>query len=94
VHATHSLQATVRIAFRRTRINVGRVSPDAGRERVLLLREKSRHCWWMVKLSRRRLQSLSAGVAARAEHHVTYYLGPFVRDPDGNNAEAVCHAPG
>jgi catechol 2,3-dioxygenase-like lactoylglutathione lyase family enzyme len=25
------------------------------------------------------------------EYHVTYY-GTFVRDPDGNNVEAVCHA--
>ena len=26
------------------------------------------------------------------EYHVTYF-GAFVRDPDGNNVEAVCHAP-
>ncbi len=26
------------------------------------------------------------------EYHPTYY-GAFVRDPDGNNIEAVCHAP-
>jgi catechol 2,3-dioxygenase-like lactoylglutathione lyase family enzyme len=26
------------------------------------------------------------------EYHATYY-GAFVRDPDGNNVEAVCHAP-
>jgi catechol 2,3-dioxygenase-like lactoylglutathione lyase family enzyme len=26
------------------------------------------------------------------EYHVNYY-GAFVRDPDGNNVEAVCHAP-
>jgi catechol 2,3-dioxygenase-like lactoylglutathione lyase family enzyme len=26
------------------------------------------------------------------EYHRTYY-GAFVRDPDGNNVEAVCHAP-
>ena len=26
------------------------------------------------------------------EYHSTYY-GAFVRDPDGNNVEAVCHAP-
>ena len=26
------------------------------------------------------------------EYHASYY-GAFVRDPDGNNAEAVCHAP-
>jgi catechol 2,3-dioxygenase-like lactoylglutathione lyase family enzyme len=27
------------------------------------------------------------------EYHETYY-GAFVRDPDGHNIEAVCHAPG
>lgn len=27
------------------------------------------------------------------EYHADYY-GAFVRDPDGNNVEAVCHAPG
>jgi hypothetical protein len=26
------------------------------------------------------------------EYHSGYY-GAFVRDPDGNNVEAVCHAP-
>ncbi|WP_028478966.1 VOC family protein [Nocardia sp. CNY236] len=26
------------------------------------------------------------------EYHATYY-GAFVRDPDGNNVEAVCHHP-
>jgi catechol 2,3-dioxygenase-like lactoylglutathione lyase family enzyme len=26
------------------------------------------------------------------EYHTTYF-GAFVRDPDGNNVEAVCHAP-
>jgi catechol 2,3-dioxygenase-like lactoylglutathione lyase family enzyme len=26
------------------------------------------------------------------EYHPDYY-GAFVRDPDGNNIEAVCHAP-
>jgi catechol 2,3-dioxygenase-like lactoylglutathione lyase family enzyme len=26
------------------------------------------------------------------EYHATYY-GGFVRDPDGNNVEAVCHRP-
>jgi catechol 2,3-dioxygenase-like lactoylglutathione lyase family enzyme len=26
------------------------------------------------------------------EYHATYY-GAFVRDPDGNNVEAVCHTP-
>lgn len=28
-----------------------------------------------------------------SEYHPNYY-GAFVRDPDGNNVEAVCHAPG
>ena len=28
----------------------------------------------------------------RPEYHPNYY-GAFVRDPDGNNVEAVCHAP-
>jgi catechol 2,3-dioxygenase-like lactoylglutathione lyase family enzyme len=27
------------------------------------------------------------------EYHPSYY-GAFVRDPDGNNVEAVCHLPG
>jgi hypothetical protein len=26
------------------------------------------------------------------EYHPNYY-GGFVRDPDGNNVEAVCHSP-
>ena len=26
------------------------------------------------------------------DYHPDYY-GAFVRDPDGNNVEAVCHAP-
>jgi catechol 2,3-dioxygenase-like lactoylglutathione lyase family enzyme len=26
------------------------------------------------------------------EYHANYY-GGFVRDPDGNNVEAVCHSP-
>jgi hypothetical protein len=26
------------------------------------------------------------------EYHAGYY-GAFVRDPDGNNVEAVCHTP-
>jgi catechol 2,3-dioxygenase-like lactoylglutathione lyase family enzyme len=29
----------------------------------------------------------------RPEYHHHYY-GAFVRDPDGNNVEAVCHTPG
>jgi catechol 2,3-dioxygenase-like lactoylglutathione lyase family enzyme len=29
----------------------------------------------------------------RAHYHPNYY-GAFVLDPDGNNVEAVCHAPG
>jgi catechol 2,3-dioxygenase-like lactoylglutathione lyase family enzyme len=28
----------------------------------------------------------------RPHYHVNYY-GAFVLDPDGNNIEAVCHAP-
>ena len=28
----------------------------------------------------------------RPEYHAAYY-GAFVRDPDGNNVEAVCHSP-
>ena len=28
----------------------------------------------------------------RTEYHPSYY-GAFVRDPDGNNVEAVCHLP-
>lgn len=28
----------------------------------------------------------------RPEYHPSYY-GAFLRDPDGNNVEAVCHAP-
>ena len=27
------------------------------------------------------------------EYHASYF-GAFVRDPDGNNVEAVCHLPG
>ena len=30
--------------------------------------------------------------AVRPEYHASYY-GAFVRDPDGNNVEAVCHLP-
>jgi catechol 2,3-dioxygenase-like lactoylglutathione lyase family enzyme len=30
--------------------------------------------------------------ALRPEYHQTYF-GAFVRDPDGNNVEAVCHTP-
>ena len=30
--------------------------------------------------------------AVHEEYHVSYY-GAFVRDPDGNNVEAVCHSP-
>ena len=29
----------------------------------------------------------------RAHYHEHYY-GAYVRDPDGNNVEAVCHSPG
>ncbi len=28
----------------------------------------------------------------REHYHPTYY-GAFIRDPDGNNIEAVCHTP-
>jgi catechol 2,3-dioxygenase-like lactoylglutathione lyase family enzyme len=31
--------------------------------------------------------------AEHPEYHAGYY-GAFVRDPDGNNVEAACHAPG
>ena len=31
--------------------------------------------------------------AVHPEYHESYY-GAFVRDPDGNNVEAVCHRPG
>ena len=42
----------------------------------------------------------AAGIGAEAlhpprvwpEYHANYY-GAFVRDPDGNNVEAVCHSP-
>ncbi len=30
--------------------------------------------------------------AVHPEYHANYY-GAFVRDPDGNNVEAVCHRP-
>jgi catechol 2,3-dioxygenase-like lactoylglutathione lyase family enzyme len=30
--------------------------------------------------------------AVHEEYHASYY-GAFVRDPDGNNVEAVCHSP-
>ena len=29
----------------------------------------------------------------RPDYHPHYY-GAFILDPDGNNAEAVCHTPG
>jgi hypothetical protein len=31
-------------------------------------------------------------VGFHEEYHENYY-GAFVRDPDGNNVEAVCHRP-
>jgi len=34
----------------------------------------------------------NGGPGLRAEYHPTYYAA-FVLDPDGNNVEAVCHAP-
>ena len=46
---------------------------------------------------------LDAAVAAGAEvlhearvwpEYHEHYFGAFVRDPDGNNVEAVCHTPG
>jgi len=35
----------------------------------------------------------NGGPGLRPEYHPDYY-GAFVLDPDGNNIEAVCHAPG
>jgi catechol 2,3-dioxygenase-like lactoylglutathione lyase family enzyme len=35
----------------------------------------------------------NGGPGLREIYHPTYY-GAFVLDPDGNNVEAVCHAPG
>lgn len=34
----------------------------------------------------------NGGPGVRPHYHANYY-GAFVRDPDGNNIEAVCHAP-
>jgi catechol 2,3-dioxygenase-like lactoylglutathione lyase family enzyme len=34
----------------------------------------------------------NGGPGVRTQYHPTYY-GAFVLDPDGNNVEAVCHAP-
>ena len=34
----------------------------------------------------------NGGPGVRAHYHANYY-GAFVLDPDGNNIEAVCHAP-
>ena len=34
----------------------------------------------------------NGGPGLRPHYHATYYAA-FVRDPDGNNIEAVCHAP-
>jgi predicted lactoylglutathione lyase len=34
----------------------------------------------------------NGGAGIREIYHPTYY-GAFVLDPDGNNVEAVCHAP-
>ena len=33
------------------------------------------------------------GAAGLREHYHPTYYGAFVLDPDGNNVEAVCHAP-
>jgi hypothetical protein len=30
-------------------------------------------------------------MASPACYHANYYYGGFVKDPDGNNIEAVCH---
>ena len=35
---------------------------------------------------------LKSAPGLRPEYHANYY-GAFVFDPDGNNAEAVCHIP-
>jgi catechol 2,3-dioxygenase-like lactoylglutathione lyase family enzyme len=35
----------------------------------------------------------NGGPGLREQYHPTYY-GAFVHDPDGNNIEVVCHAPG
>lgn len=35
----------------------------------------------------------NGGPGLRPQYHPNYY-GAFVIDPDGNNVEAVCHAPG
>jgi predicted lactoylglutathione lyase len=35
----------------------------------------------------------NGGPGLRPHYHEHYY-GAFVIDPDGNNVEAVCHAPG
>ena len=56
-----------------------------------------------VALDRAAVQAFFAAAVAGAaevlheprlwpEYHPSYY-GAFVRDPDGNNVEAVCHAP-
>ena len=34
----------------------------------------------------------NGGPGLRPHYHANYY-GAFVRDPDGHNIEAVCHAP-
>ena len=33
------------------------------------------------------------GAPGLRPHYHPYYYGAFVRDPDGHNIEAVCHAP-
>ncbi|WP_069299417.1 VOC family protein [Neptunicoccus sediminis] len=33
------------------------------------------------------------GAPGPRPHYHEHYYGAFVRDPDGNNVEAVCHAP-
>ena len=45
-----------------------------------------------VPSSRRRVRRrVAARAAAWPEYHPGYF-GAFVRDPDGNNVKAVCHA--
>ena len=42
--------------------------------------------------ARRRRRTTTAAPACGPQYHPHYY-GAFVLDPDGNNAEAVCHTP-
>ena len=49
----------------------------------------------LAPLGGARVMDFGVVVEPRAwpEYHPGYYAA-FVRDPDGNNVEAVCHAPG